>query len=135
MYIIKETTKKVLKVPDYHSEDIYALLRWIMEEFNELRLKDNLDLGNKRLRCNEYIASLLTKEFSRRLNRIISMRDKVTIENIKELFKFSGDIIIQKMHSSGILRFDDAVNDMDFWSRFKYTNKGPHSLKFLLFLI
>ena len=47
MYIIKETTKKVLKVPDYHSEDIYALLRWIMEEFNELRLKDNLDLGNK----------------------------------------------------------------------------------------
>ena len=128
MYIIKETTKKVLKVPDYHSEDIYALLRWIMEEFNELRLKDNLDLGNKRLRCNEYIASLLTKEFSRRLNRIISMRDKVTIENIKELFKFSGDIIIQKMHSSGILRFDDAVNDMDFWSRFKYTNKGPHSL-------
>ena len=130
MYIIKETTKKVLKVPDYHSEDIYALLRWIMEEFNELRLKDNLDLGNKRLRCNEYIASLLTKEFSRRLNRIISMRDKVTIENIKELFKFSGDIIIQKMHSSGILRFDDAVNDMDFWSRFKYTNKGPHSLCF-----
>ena len=98
MYIIKETTKKVLKVPDYHSEDIYALLRWIMEEFNELRLKDNLDLGNKRLRCNEYIAALLTKEFSRRLNRIISMRDKVTIENIKELFKFSGDIIIQKMH-------------------------------------
>ena len=98
MYIIKETTKKVLKVPDYHSEDIYALLRWIMEEFNELRLKDNLDLGNKRLRCNEYIASLLTKEFSRRLNRIISMRDKVTIENIKELFKFGGDIMIQKMH-------------------------------------
>ena len=126
--LLDETTKKVLKVPDYHSEDIYALLRWIMEEFNELRLKDNLDLGNKRLRCNEYIASLLTKEFSRRLNRIISMRDKVTIENIKELFKFSGDIIIQKMHSSGILRFDDAVNDMDFWSRFKYTNKGPHSL-------
>ena len=86
-----ETTKKVLKVPQYHSEDIYALLRWMMQEFNELRLKDNCDLSNKRLRCNEYIASLLTKEFSKRLNRIISMGDKVAIDNIRELFKFPGD--------------------------------------------
>ena len=62
-----------------------------MQEFNELRLKDNCDLANKRLRCNEYIATLLTKEFSRRLNRIISMGDKVAIDNIRELFRFSGD--------------------------------------------
>ena len=27
--LLDETTKKVLKVPEYHSEDIYALLRWI----------------------------------------------------------------------------------------------------------
>ena len=62
-----------------------------MEHFNELRLKDNCDLGNKRLRCNEYIASLLSKEFSKRLNRIISMGDRATIESMRELFKFSGD--------------------------------------------
>ena len=62
-----------------------------MQHFQELRLKDNCDLNNKRIRCNEYIASLLTKEFSRRLNRIISMGDKATIDNIKELFKFPGD--------------------------------------------
>lgn len=85
------TTQRILKVPEYYSEDIYALLRWIMQNFNELRLKDNCNLENKRLRCNEYIASLLTKEFSKRLNRIISMGDKVTIDNIKELFKFPGD--------------------------------------------
>ena len=95
-----------------------------MEHFNELRLKDNCDLENKRIRCNEYIASLLTKEFSRRLNRIISMGDKVTIDNLKEIFKFPGDILIQKMHTSGILRFNDNVNDMNFWSCFKFTNKG-----------
>ena len=126
--LLDETTKKVLKVPDYYSEDIYALLRWIMENFNELRLKDNCDLGNKRLRCNEYIASLLTKEFSKRLNRIISMGDKATIDNLKELFKFPGDILLQKMHLSGVLRYDDTVNDMTFWSQLKYTSKGPHSL-------
>lgn len=119
--LLDNTTKKVLKVPEYYKSDIYALLRWIMEHFNELRLKDNCDLSNKRLRCNEYIASLLTKEFSKRLNRIISLGNKATIDNIKEIFKFPGDILIQKMHTSGILRFDDNVNDMTFWSKFKYT--------------
>ena len=90
--LLDVTTKNTLKLPDYQKEDIYALLRWMMEEFQELRLKDNLDLGNKRLRCNEYIASLLTKEFSKRMNsRIIAMGDRVTITNIKELFRFPGD--------------------------------------------
>ena len=89
--LMDETTKHVLKLPEYHIEDIYALLRWMMEHFQDLRMKDNMDLANKRIRCNEYIASLLTKEFSRRLNRVITMGDKATIVNIKELFKFPGD--------------------------------------------
>lgn len=127
--LLDQTTKKILKVHPYHKDDIYTLLRWMMQEFNELRLKDNLDLKNKRLRCNEYIASLLTKEFSKRLNRILSLRDKATYENYKDLFKFPGDLLIQKLHTSGILRFDDSVNDMNFFSKTKYTTKGPHSLK------
>lgn len=83
------TTQKILKVPDYYKDDIYAVLLWMMEHFNELRLKDNCDLGNKRIRCNEYIASLLSKEFSKRLNRIISMGDRATIESMRELVSSS----------------------------------------------
>jgi hypothetical protein len=126
--MLDETTKKILKLPVCQKYDIYGLLRWMQEEFNELRLKDNCDLSNKRIRCNEYIASLLTKEFSKRLARIISMGDKATVDNIRELFKFSGDILIQKMHSSGVLRFNDSVNDLDMFVKFKYTSKGPHSM-------
>ena len=59
--------------------------------FNELRMKDNMSLKNKRLRCNEYIASLLTIEFSKRLNRIISLGAKATMDNFKDIFKFPGD--------------------------------------------
>ena len=126
--LLDQTTKKILKIHPYHRENIYTVLRWMMQEYNELRLKDNLDLKTKRIRCNEYIASLLTKEFSKRLNRIISLRNKATIENYRDLFKFPGDILIQKMHTSGILRFDESVNDMNFFSKLKYTVKGPHSL-------
>ena len=126
--LLDQTTKKIIKIHPYHKDDIYTILRWMMQEFNELRLKDNLDLKNKRLRCNEYIASLMTKEFSKRLNRILSKRDKATYQHYQELFKFPGDILIQKLHNSGILRFDDSVNDMTFFSKTKYTTKGPHSL-------
>ena len=98
------------------------------QEFTTLRLKDNLSLENKRLRCNELISSLLTLEFSKRLNRIISLGEKATIDNYRDLFKFPGDILIQKMHTSGLLRFDESVNDMSFFTHFKFTNKGPHSL-------
>lgn len=96
--------------------------------FNELRKKDNLDLGNKRLRCNEYIASLLTKTFSDKVNRIIAMGNKVTLKNVEEIFKFPGDILISQLHKSGLLRYDDRVNDMDFFGKLKLTFKGPNSL-------
>lgn len=119
--LLDETTKKILKLDDFNKDNIYALLRWIMQNFNDLRMKDNLSLENKRLRCNEYVASLLTQEFSKRLNRIITLGQKATMADFHDMFKFSGELLIQKMHSSGILRFDDTINDLDFFSKFKYT--------------
>ena len=50
------------------------------------------------------------------------------MENILEIFKFPGNILIQKMHSSGVLRFDEIINDMTFFAKFKWSSKGPHSL-------
>ncbi len=126
--LLDETTKKVLRLEDNDKKDIYALSRWIMMNFNELRHKDNLSLMNKRLRCNEYIASLLTKEFSARMMRVISKGNKADLESYKEIFKFSGDILISAMHRSGILRFDENINDMDFFSKFRWSSKGPHSV-------
>lgn len=89
--LLDETTKKTVKIHTYHKQDIYTLIRWMMQEFTALRLKDNLALENKRLRCNEVISSLLTLEFSKRLNTIIKLGDKATHENYKDFFKFPGD--------------------------------------------
>ena len=33
-----------------------------------------------------------------------------------------------KMHTSGILRYDDTINSLDFFNKFRLTMKGPHSL-------
>ena len=37
-------------------------------------------------------------------------------------------ILIQQLHRSGLLRYDDRVNDQDFWGKLKLTTKGPNSL-------
>ena len=121
--LLDETTKKILRVDISNKLDVLSVIRWMTQEFNELRMKDNMDLKNKRLRCNEYIASLLTQEFSIKLNRILSMGSKATIDNYREMFRFPGDLLIMKMHSSGVFRFDDTINDMDFFARFKYTKQ------------
>jgi len=92
--MLDETTRKILKTNKYHKKDVYSIIRWAMMEFNQLRMKDNLSLENKRLRCYEYVAALLTQEFSIRLNRIINMGTKVTLENIVDVFKFPGTILI-----------------------------------------
>jgi len=126
--MLDETTKKILKLHEPNKKNMYSVVRWMIQNYNELRKKDNLDLTNKRLRCNEYIASLLTKEFSQRVNRIIALGNKVTIDKVKEIFKFPGMVLMEQLYKSGLLRFDDKINDMDFYSKYRFTLKGPNAL-------
>ena len=126
--IIDNTTKKVLKTHPIHKQNIYTILLWMVMNFNELIKKDNLNIENKRLRCNEYIASLLTKIFSDKVNRILALGNKVTMVHLLDMFKFTGEALIKALHQSSLLRFDDRVNDLDFFTKLKITAKGPNSL-------
>ena len=81
-------TKDEIKIDDYDKQDIYHLLRWIIQNFFDLWSKDNLSFINKRLRRNEYVASFITAEISKRINRIVSLGDKITIRDMLNAFKF-----------------------------------------------
>ena len=48
------TTKRKLKVSEMNKLSIYSVLRWIIQNFVELRQKNNMDLNTKRLRLNEW---------------------------------------------------------------------------------
>jgi hypothetical protein len=122
--LLDETTGKILKLEIYQKHDVYSLTRWMCQEYNDLRMKDNMDLSNKRIRSNEILSCLMTQEFSIRLNRVMSFGKKADLDNYRELFSFPGDILLQKMHGSGILRYNDVINDMTFFSKFKFTIKG-----------
>ena len=124
------TTRRVLNIAADHKDSMYSALRWMFMNYNELKSKRIMDITNKRLRDNEYIASLMTKELSNSLYRIMSKVRKPQSRNLntlEELFSFRGDILINNLYNSGLFKFDDVVNDMDFFNKLKYSIKGPNS--------
>lgn len=86
--LLDEVTKKELKINDYDKQDIYHLLKWIIQNYQDLWSKDNLSMINKRLRCREYIASFVTAEVSKKINRITSLGPKASIKDMLSMFKF-----------------------------------------------
>jgi hypothetical protein len=124
------TTRRVLNIAEDHKDSMYSALKWMFMNYNELKSKRIMDITNKRLRDNEYIASLMTRELSNSLYRIMSKVRKPQSRNLntlEELFSFRGDILINNLYNSGLFKFDDVVNDMDFFNKLKYSIKGPNS--------
>lgn len=119
--LLDETTGRILRLDLYHKHDVMSLTRWMCQEYNDLRLKDNMDLENKRLRSPEIISALFTLSLSTRANRLMGLGKRATMDSYKDLFSFPGDIILQLISSSGVQRYNDIVNDLDFFSKFKYT--------------
>ena len=126
--LLDDVTQKELKVNEYDKQSIHYLLRWIVQNFHVLWAKDNLSLVNKRLRCNEYLGTLMTAEVSKRINRIVSLGDKAGIRELMGIFKFPEDIFITKLYSSGILRYAENNNCLDNALSWKTTKKGPNAL-------
>lgn len=126
--LLDDVSKIELKINPYDKQNIYYLLKWILQNYHVLWSKDNLAMDNKRLRCNEYLGSFITAEISKRINRIVSLGDKATIRDYMNMFNFPDNIFIIKLYTSGVLRYTETFSDMDFENFFKFTKKGPNSL-------
>lgn len=128
--MIDMTTKRVLNLSPMNKDSMYGAIRWMFFNYNELKSKKIMDITNKRLRDNEYIASLLTQTLSNKLYRAmnkIKKKQSQNLDTLEEIFSFKGDILITELYNSGLFKYDDLVNDMDFFNKLKYTIKGPNS--------
>ena len=122
--LLDEVTRKELRINDQDKQNIYYLLRWIIQNYHALWSKDNLSMINKRLRCNEYLGSYFTAEVSKRINRIVSLGDKATIRDYLNLFKFPeqhwgsslncGNILLGQLNRSSIVIYYVAVFVMEY---------------------
>lgn len=129
--MLDDATVDNLRLTDYNKRDVYAIIRWLIQNFKILWQKDNLNILNKRLRCNEYVASFLNDIISERIKRFVNAATASTIDKqiakYNQFFAYRGNEVISKLHSSGLMRYDDMVNDMDLFQKMKVTSKGPNS--------
>lgn len=126
--LLDNGTKKILKIDDMFKFNIYDALTYLMQNFNELRKKDNLSLKNKRLRRREVVAAMITKDISKRISNIIKKGAKVELDDVLNAMKIQANLLIQKMNKSNLFRSDDIINDNTGIMKLTYTIKGPNSV-------
>lgn len=125
------TSRETYQLTMHNKDAILNIVRWMIQEHTNLRQKDNLNILNKRLRGTSYVSSLVDTSISdhikKYVNTTVNTKDKLRTK-LNTFFNYRGTEIISKMHKSGLVRYNDIVNDMDAYQRFKCTMKGPNSI-------
>lgn len=121
-------TKNSIRLPEEDKETTYHLLRWIMREFNSLRLKDNLDVGFKKIRFAEYIASLYAFKIAQGIYRVSDANRKATIESIRKAIRTDPSFLLNAITKSKMVSYRNMVSDMDSMQALKFTYKGVSGL-------
>ena len=131
--LLDNMTIRNLRLPDGFKSDIYEILRWMIIDFDELKLKDNIDINNKRIRKNEYIVkSTLGRKINDNINRVITHRSdsrQNTIDALLEIFNFPDNIILNGMRIiNDLIKSEDITNDFTIIEDLAYSSKGPEAL-------
>lgn len=121
------TTQRKLYIDQHNKFTVHHLIRYTIMNFGKLWAYDNLSLDNKRIRCAEYVGSILTGEISKRINRATILGPRATFDDYLRVISFPPDLLIRRLHSSGCLRYDDLCNDLSIISDLKLTSRGPRS--------
>ena len=118
------TTHKLIMLPEEVKANIYTLLKWMMCEFSNLRVKDNLDLATKRIRFAEYIAAMYSFKLSKGIYRIADLGNRADIESVTKAINIAPMFLIEEMQKSTLVNYRDMVNDSDSFAALKFTYKG-----------
>ena len=122
------STRESIKLPDEDKETTYHILRWIMREFNSLRMKDNLDISCKKIRFAEYIASLYAFKIAKGIYRVSDMSKKATILSIRKAIRTDPNFLLVAITKSKMVSYRNMVSDMDSMQALKFTYKGISGL-------
>ena len=122
------STRESIRLPLEDKETTYHVIRWIMREFNALRIKDNLDLGCKRIRFAEYIASLYAFKIARGIYRVSDMNKKASIVSLKKAIRTDPNYLLVAITKSKMVTYRNMVSDLDAMQALKYTYKGVSGL-------
>lgn len=120
--------QETLRLPEEYKKDIYYVLRWLVREFSRLKLRSNLDMATKRLRCEEYIPTLYAMKVSKGIYRISDKGKNITIAKIKQAIYTHPLVLLNAITKCSLVNYNNLVSDNDAINAIKFTFKGPSGL-------
>ena len=126
--IYDRNARESIRLPDIYKKDIYDIIIWILREYAELRLKNNLDAGTKRRRLAEMFAALYITKLSSGMFKFADEGKNIQISQIeKRIFTFP-DYLLKAIAKDSLVNSRDNVNDMDAFLALKFSYKGISGL-------
>lgn len=122
------STQEHFHLPDNEKDDIYDIMIWLMREYKELRVKDNLDISMKRIRYAEYIAVLYATKIVKGIIRISDKGNKVTLQQLEKAINTYPDYLLKQITRDSLINCYNGVNDLDAIIPLKYSYKGVSGL-------
>jgi DNA-directed RNA polymerase beta subunit len=108
--ILDNWTKTILRVEEEHKQDIYTVVRWMVNNYTTLIKQDNMHLANKRLRLYEYLLHPLLIKFSKGTYRVLNSKNS-NFEKIRTIFSnIQKGFVVKKIINNELLRYDNSVN-------------------------
>lgn len=111
-------------LPWKYKKDMFVLLQWLLCEFNNLKMKDTMNIATKKVRCAEYIAAIYAKKLTTNIHRLSNKGKKINLKEIERTINIKPDWLIVEITKSQLVGFRNIVNDMDAFLATKFTYKG-----------
>ena len=123
-FVLDEITQDDLALPEEDKKDVYCVLRWMIMEFSNLKLKSNLNASIKRVRRGKCIASLYAIKLSTSIYRISDIGKKANLDSIKKALRTHPMYLLNAITNCRLVNYRNFVNDLDALVALKFTFKG-----------
>ena len=120
--------KETLRLPEEDKEDLIAILRWMMYNFDALYNKDNYDMSFKKLKIAVYIAGFYAAKLSKVLINAANGINSLTIEKFFKTLNIDHMFILDCLKKNNLVSYKNNVNDDDTFNVLKYTFKGSSGI-------
>ena len=96
----------------------------MLNEYNNLKLKDNLNIKIKKLRCADYIASMYGTKLSTGIYHLSDQGKRADITTVRKFVITNPMYLVSEMSKCQLINFRNIVADMDSILALKCTYKG-----------
>ena len=126
--LLDNITRNNLRNDSSEKETVYHIIRTMMLQFENIIRIDNYDLANKRIRVSEYLLFPFIIKLSDSAYRMLGTT-KPSVGKLRQIFSsMDQDYLIKNMNNIDLLRYSNAVNTIDLFTRIlKGSKSGPQS--------